>query len=125
MGSKTTWCAIAADCMPRTAPRLTTSWQTELRPRDITPLFRKEKDQQVVLLTAGVIRPEPSKTWVNVLLFALTMVSVFIAGALLYLGSEYQGPADLSFQALLPYLPSDHRRRVGFHGQPAGDPGGA
>ncbi len=77
---------------------------TELRPRDITPLFRKEQDQQVVLLTAGVIHPEPSKTWVNGLLFALTMVSVFIAGALYTFGSEYQGPADLSFQALQPYL---------------------
>jgi hypothetical protein len=26
---------------------------TELRPRDITPLFRKEQDQQLVLLTAA------------------------------------------------------------------------
>lgn len=79
---------------------------TELRPRDITPLFRKEQEQQVVLLTAGVIHPEPSKTWVNGLLFALTMVSVFIAGAFYTFGSEYQGPADLSFQALQPYLPT-------------------
>lgn len=77
-----------------------------LRPHNITPLFRKEKEQQVVLLVQGVIRPEPSKTWVNALLFALTMVSVFIAGTYYTLGSTYQGPPDPSFQALWPYVRS-------------------
>ena len=77
-----------------------------LRPHDITPLFRKENDQQVVLLMQGVIRPQPSKTWVNILLFGLTMLSVFFAGAYYTLGSEYQGPANLTIQSLLPYLPS-------------------
>ena len=77
-----------------------------LRPRDITPLFRKEKDQQVVLLTQGVIRPQPSKVWVNILLFGLTMLSVFFAGAYYTLGSEYQGPANMTFRSLSPYLPT-------------------
>lgn len=77
-----------------------------LRPHNITPLFRKEKEQQVVLLVQGVIRPEPSKTWVNALLFALTMVSVFIAGTYYTLGSTYQGPPNPSFQALWPYVRS-------------------
>jgi membrane-associated protease RseP (regulator of RpoE activity) len=77
-----------------------------LRPRDITPLFRKEKHQQVVLLVQGVIRPEPSKAWVNLLLFALTMVSVFIAGTYYTLGSTYQGPPNPSLQALWPYVRS-------------------
>ena len=77
-----------------------------LQPSDITPLFRKEKDQHVVLLVPGVIRPQPSKTWVNILLFGLTMLSVFFAGAYYTLGTEYQGPADLTLQSLKPYLPS-------------------
>ena len=77
-----------------------------LMPRDITPLFRKENDQQVVLLVQGVIRPQPSKTWVNILLFGLTMLSVFFAGAVYTLGSEYQDLANLTFQSLLPNLPS-------------------
>jgi membrane-associated protease RseP (regulator of RpoE activity) len=75
-----------------------------LRPRDITPLFRKEKDQQVVLLMQGVIRSKPSKAWVNFLMFGLTMFSVFFAGAYYTLGSIYEGPATMSFQSLLPYL---------------------
>ena len=76
-----------------------------LRPREITPLFRKEKDQQVVLLVQGVLRPQPSKAWVNFLLFGLTMLSVFFAGAYYTFGTQSQGPENLSLQSLLPYLP--------------------
>jgi Peptidase family M50 len=76
-----------------------------LQPRDITPLFRKEKDHQVVLLMQGVLRPQPSKAWVNFLMFGLTMLSVFFAGAYYTLGTQYQGPADMTLQSLLPYLP--------------------
>jgi membrane-associated protease RseP (regulator of RpoE activity) len=52
-----------------------------LRPYDVTPLFRLEEDRQVVLLIRGVIHPRPGKTWVNLLLFALTLLSVLFAGA--------------------------------------------
>jgi membrane-associated protease RseP (regulator of RpoE activity) len=52
-----------------------------LRPYDVTPLFRLEEDRQVVLLIRGVIHPKPGKTWVNLLLFALTLLSVLFAGA--------------------------------------------
>jgi len=53
-----------------------------LRPYDITPLFRLEKNQQVVLLVRGTIHPKPSKVWVNILLFALTILSVLFWGLL-------------------------------------------
>ena len=59
-----------------------------LRPYDITPLFRLEDGQQTVLLVRGTIHPKPSKVWVNILLFALTILSVLFWGA----AYGYQGP---------------------------------
>ncbi len=53
-----------------------------LRPLDVTPLFRLEKEQHVVLLVKGVIQTRPSKVWVNVLMFLLTAASVLFTGAM-------------------------------------------
>jgi membrane-associated protease RseP (regulator of RpoE activity) len=55
---------------------------------DITPLFRVEDKRQTVLLVHGTIHPKPGRTWVNVLLFALTVLSVLLAGAIY----SYSGP---------------------------------
>ncbi len=63
-----------------------------LGPYDVTPLFRKEKDQAVVLLMKGKLNPQPSNPWVNLVLFSLTVVSVLYAGALF----SYSGPAPTS-----------------------------
>jgi membrane-associated protease RseP (regulator of RpoE activity) len=52
-----------------------------LHPYDITPLFRLEEGQQVVLLVRGTIHSTRGKVWVNILLFALTLLSVLFAGA--------------------------------------------
>ena len=59
-----------------------------LRPYDITPLFRLEDGRQTVLLVRGTIHPKPSKVWVNILLFALTVLSVLFAGEYY----SYNGP---------------------------------
>ena len=59
-----------------------------LRPYDITPLFRLEEGFQMVLLVRGTVHPKPSKVWVNILLFVLTVLSVMFAGAV----SSYKGP---------------------------------
>ncbi len=59
-----------------------------LRPYDITPLFRLEEGRQTVLLVRGTVHPRPSRIWVNLLLFALTVLSVLFAGA----ASSYTGP---------------------------------
>jgi len=59
-----------------------------LRPYDITPLFRLQGGSQTVLLVRGVIHPKPGKVWVNLLLFALTLLSVLFAGA----AASYAGP---------------------------------
>ena len=54
----------------------------DLKPLDITPLFRNENGQAEVLLMPGTINPTPSNPWVNMLMFALTLFSVLYAGAL-------------------------------------------
>ncbi len=75
-----------------------------LRPLQITPLFRKEKDQHVILLMSGVIQPGNSKGWVNLLLFCLTVLSVLFAGTYYTLNGIYAGPPNPGFQDLLPYI---------------------
>ena len=52
-----------------------------LLPFEITPLFRVEAGRQTILLIRGTIHPKPGRTWVNVLLFFVTLVSVLFAGA--------------------------------------------
>jgi membrane-associated protease RseP (regulator of RpoE activity) len=59
-----------------------------LRPYEVTPLFRMEEGRQAILLVQGVIHPKPGKAWVNLLLFALTLLSVLFAGATY----SYTGP---------------------------------
>ncbi len=75
-----------------------------LRPLEVTPLFRKEKDSHVVLLSQGVIRPKPSNARVNLILFILTAISVFFAGTYYTLGGTYDGPPNPDLRALLPYF---------------------
>ena len=59
-----------------------------LRPYDITPLFRLEDGRQTILLVRGTLHPQPGRVWVNVLLFALTVLSVMFVGAIY----SYSGP---------------------------------
>lgn len=46
-----------------------------------TLLFRSEGDEHAVIGIQGVIEPEPSNPWINLLLFVLTLLSVIFAGA--------------------------------------------
>ncbi len=75
-----------------------------LKPLNVTPLFRKEGDRHVVLLLGGVINPKPSNAWVNLILFLLTVASVFLAGGLYTLQGIYDGPAQITARSLAPYL---------------------
>jgi len=68
-----------------------------LRQYDITPLFRLEDGRQTVLLVRGTLHPRPSKVWVNLLLFFLTVLSVLFVGTLY----AYQGPVPGSLTGLL------------------------
>ncbi len=66
-----------------------------LKPMRVTPLFREQDEQHVVVLLNGLIQPKPSAAWVNGVLFVLTLLSVLLAGAL-YSGS-YTGPDPTDF----------------------------
>ncbi len=76
-----------------------------LRPSDITPLFRQEKDLHVVLLIQGTFNTRPSNPWVNVVLFVLTLFSVTLAGA----SFSFTASANISMteylRQLLQHLP--------------------
>jgi len=53
-----------------------------LKPYKVTPLFRDEGGQHVIILMDGIVEPKQSKTWINLVLFVLTLVSMLLAGAL-------------------------------------------
>ena len=65
-----------------------------LRPMKVTPLFREQGDQHVIILLNGLIQAKPSAIWVNVVLFIFTLFTVLLAGALY--SSNYTGPAPIS-----------------------------
>jgi membrane-associated protease RseP (regulator of RpoE activity) len=48
----------------------------------LTLLFRQEGAQDVVLAFKGTIEVEPSNPWINLILFAVTLISVLMTGAL-------------------------------------------
>ena len=75
-----------------------------LRPLEITPLFRKDKEKDMILLLPGIIRPQASKTWVNLVLFIATVLSVFTAGLMYTFGSVYDGAPLSNWQSIIPYL---------------------
>jgi membrane-associated protease RseP (regulator of RpoE activity) len=53
-----------------------------LLPLKVTPLFRVEKNQQIIYLIKELIKPNPSKTWPNIIAFILTIGSVAFTGGL-------------------------------------------
>ena len=72
-----------------------------LEPYEITPLFRKDKDRQVIYLVPRKPEPKPTKVRVNVILFVLTVLSVMYVGAFMA-ETPPQGamPTDPAGQAL-------------------------
>ena len=70
---------------------------SNLRSLNITPLFRTEGDQHVVLLVQGRIEPRPSNPLINLVLFIFTVLSVIFAGALY----SYSGPIPSDQSELL------------------------
>ncbi len=71
-----------------------------VRPLNITPLFRQDQDRHVILLMSGVVRPQRSKVWVNIVLFILTIFSVMLAGAIY----TYDGPVSANLMEMLGNL---------------------
>jgi membrane-associated protease RseP (regulator of RpoE activity) len=71
-----------------------------LRPLAVTPLFRLEDERQTILIADWVIDPRPSNPWINLGLFALTVLSVLFAGAMY----TYSGPMPAGTLAQLATL---------------------
>jgi membrane-associated protease RseP (regulator of RpoE activity) len=62
----------------------------DLKPQQLTPLFRLEGDRHVVLLIPRLTSPRVSNPWWNIVLFIATLLSVMLTGASLSmeLGSD-------------------------------------
>jgi membrane-associated protease RseP (regulator of RpoE activity) len=73
-----------------------------LRPFELTPLFRRENEQHVILLVPGITRLSKPRVWINIALFAATVISVLIAGTIYSLGGSYDGPANPGLADLAP-----------------------
>ena len=62
-----------------------------LRPHRLMPLFRKDENgRHVIFITASLPDPKPSRMWVNIILFLLTVVSV------VWTGMGYADPEQLA-----------------------------
>jgi membrane-associated protease RseP (regulator of RpoE activity) len=71
-----------------------------LRPHNITPLFRKDGEKQVVLLVPTLALPGRSpRVWINVVLFIITIFAVMLTGVEVPLAvSRISAAADLSYR---------------------------
>lgn len=58
-----------------------------LKPLGYTPLFRKDGEQHAIFLVRGVQEVKPSRAVINLILFALTILSVILAGVLYAMGN--------------------------------------
>ena len=54
----------------------------DLKPLEVTPLFRIEEERHVIFLVPGMPEPRRSNPYVNLVLFIITLLSVMAAGAL-------------------------------------------
>jgi membrane-associated protease RseP (regulator of RpoE activity) len=72
----------------------------QLKPKNITPLFRWDGPQQAILLVPGIPKPRPSNPMVNLILFILTVISVIYTGAVFSVSSIPSDP----IQAILTLL---------------------
>jgi membrane-associated protease RseP (regulator of RpoE activity) len=72
-----------------------------LQPLNLTPLFRHENDQHVVVIMEGRVRSQPANPWVNIVMFLVTLFSVIFTGALnVYQPKPTDGFFDVIFGAL-------------------------
>lgn len=81
-----------------------------LRPLNITPLFRLENGQHVIILLAGTIQPRPANVIWNLVMFGLTVLSVLFAGAL----SAYEGPVTSDAGQLLRNVLANLHKGIPF-----------
>ena len=73
------------------------------KPLKMTPLFREEDGEQVILLVGPLPEAKPGPVWVNILLFILTVLSVMFTGAG-FARAEVTAPFQLPLPEFLDYL---------------------
>jgi len=76
----------------------------QLRPLNLTPLFRKEDERHAVTLLDGVLNPRPSNPVVNLVLFLLTVLSMVFAGTVFSYAGPVPGSQAEFLQGLLNSL---------------------
>ena len=53
-----------------------------LKPLQLQPLFRIEDGKQVIYLVSAFPNPKPSRPWINLVVFLVTVISVILSGGL-------------------------------------------
>ena len=74
-----------------------------LNPLALTPLFREEEGEQIILIINRLPVRQTGKVWVNLVLFGLTILSVMFTGAG-FASTDVLDPFTLSFVEFLQYL---------------------
>lgn len=75
--------------------------EPEFHKRNFTPLFRLDEDgQHIILAVPGVVKPRQTNPWINVVLFVLTLISMFYSGALYQLSATITDPNQIFIEAL-------------------------
>ncbi len=72
----------------------------ELNPLGITPFFRKENGQHVIKLAKGVIEVKKSRSWINLVLFILTLLSLLFTGGMMALETQPETDWQLVVEAV-------------------------
>lgn len=60
--------------------------QQRLARHSFTPMLRQEAGEDVLLAVRGLFRATPSRAWINVVLFGITVLTTLLAGATMVLG---------------------------------------
>ena len=71
-----------------------------LNPYNLTPVFRKVKNQSVIYIAPGRPIPRPARVSTNIILFILTVFSVMLTGATMAGIPEGQIPSDAGGQII-------------------------
>ena len=78
----------------------------ELEPHNLTPLFREEGGNHVILLVPSQAKPGPSNPWINAVMFVLTFLSMLTTGFLFGAGpAANQVFGDLVIAGMLAGIP--------------------
>ncbi|MDP3449945.1 MAG: site-2 protease family protein, partial [Anaerolineaceae bacterium] len=83
---------------------------SSLQPLGLTPLFRVEDGQQIILIVKSAPEPKSNRPLINLIMFILTLISVIASGALYNMESLPSDP----FQAFLLILKTGWPFAVSF-----------